>query len=216
MVLRILSLIKVVLIMSSLNAAWAKDISIKNVFQKPLILGASVSANYFTDSPGRTLALRHTDSKNILTIAKSGQAGRETLKEVNLSTLKDRTVIVGVDLFFWDSTKPDAKESIGALKRLMSQVEQKNIPIVLGEIPTLLPHMQPSIAPLNEAIREACKNYDKCHILPLNKILHQTLSDGYLTHRGKKYQLEELIPDGLHLVKPASEFLADKISEFWS
>lgn len=190
--------------------------TLKLLFQKPLILGASVSANYFTDSPGRTLALRHTESKNILTIARNGQAGRDTLKEVNLNTLKDRTVIIGVDLFFWDSTKPDAKESVGALKRLMSQVEQKNIPIVLGEIPTLMPHFQPSLTALNEAIRESCRNYDKCHVLPLNKILHQTVSDGYLFHKGKKYKLEELIPDGLHLVKPASEFLADKISEFWS
>lgn len=202
--------------MSSLNAAWAQGISIKTVFQKPLILGASVSANYFTDSPGRTLALRHTDSKNVLTIARNGQPGSETLKEVNLNTLKDRTVVIGVDLFFWDSTKPNAKESVAALQRLMSQVKQKNIPIVLGEIPTLMPNTQPSLMALNDAIRDACENYDKCHVLPLNKILHQVLTDGYLKHFGKKYQLEELIPDGLHLVKPASEYLADRIAEFWS
>lgn len=182
-----------------------------DVFKRPLIIGASVSDDFQTDSPGKELAFRYTKPSEIKTIAKNGRQGKDTLQLVNLNTLKDRTVIIGVDLFFWDSTKPNPKESIKALNKLISQARERDIPIVLGDIPTLLPQFQPSALNLNKELLQTCRDYEKCYILPLHDILHAVLADGYLVHREKKYTLEELIPDGLHLAKPASEYLADRI-----
>jgi hypothetical protein len=208
--------IKVIYYMTMFSSAsYAKEaltkIDVAEAFKKPLIIGASVSADYHADSPGKELAFRYTKPSEIKTIAKNGRAGKDTLQLVNLNTLKDRTIVVGVDLFFWDSTKPNPKESIKALNKLMSQVREKNIPIVLGDIPTLMPQYQPSALALNAELLRLCADYDKCYILPLNQILHTTLKDGYLTHRGQRYTLAELIPDGLHVVKPASQYLADQI-----
>lgn len=222
MVKRFLSnTLKVIFSMSLMNTASAatKSISTKykldEIFERPLILGASVSADYRTDSPGKRLALRYTSADKIRTIAMNGQEGRDTLKQVNLRALKDRTIVVGIDLFFWDSTKANPQESTKALQHLLSQVKEKNIPIVLGDIPTLMPQYQPSLAKLNQELQEACRSYEKCHLLPLNQILQKTITDGYLVHQGHKYHLEELIPDGLHLVKPASEYLADQIAKLF-
>lgn len=35
----------------------------EQIFERPLILGASVSADYLSFSPGKILALRYTDKK---------------------------------------------------------------------------------------------------------------------------------------------------------
>lgn len=197
------------------SSAFAKESIQKyvmdDVFKRPLIVGASVSDDYQTDSPGKELAFRYTKPSEIKTIAKNGRQGKDTLQLVNLNTLKDRTVIIGVDLFFWDSTKPNPKDSIKALNKLISQARERDIPIVLGDIPTLLPQFQPSALSLNKELLQMCQDYGKCYILPLHEILREVIADGYLTHRGKTYKLEELIPDGLHLAKPASEYLADRI-----
>jgi hypothetical protein len=37
------------------------------------------------------------------------------------------------------------------------------------------------------------------------------LSRGYLEFRGRKFTLKELLPDGLHVVDVASEYLAEDI-----
>jgi hypothetical protein len=184
---------------------------ISSALQKPLIVGASVSDDYLTDSPGKTLALRYTKRDQIKVIARNGTPGREVLKSVSASAVKNATVIIGVDLFFWDSLAPSPDESLKAMSRLVSLATQQNIPIVLGEVPELMPSRQHSVYSLNKKMQELCQNYSQCKILPLNAILHKTLTDGFLLQDGKKYGLDTLLPDGLHISKPASEYLADRI-----
>ncbi len=193
------------------EASQAQEKKVNEIFKKPLIVGASVSGDYQTSSPGKRLALRYTRDRDIKVIAQNGKSGKEVLKSVPDHQLKDRSAIIGIDLFFWDSFQSSPKESLEAMEKLVTQSKAQGIPLVLGEIPELVPHYQKSGPALNKRMRELCLGNSLCKILPLGEILTKTLIDGFLMHGGKKYEIEELLPDGLHLATPASEYLADQI-----
>lgn len=193
--------------------AMAAQTSVKEILQKPLIIGASVSAGYGTPSPGKRLALRYTTDANVRTIAQNGKPGKEVLRSISAKSLEDRTAIIGLDLFFWDSTHASAKVSIEALRSLVALAKKQNLPLVLGEIPGLLPSHQPSREALNLEMAQACRTYDRCVLLPLDEILHKVIADGSLEYKGKHYGLMDLLPDGLHLGPVAADYLADRILE---
>lgn len=85
------------------------------------------------------------------------------------------------------------------------------IPLILGEIPELLPGRQPGRAFLNNQIKKACQEYTQCHVMPFDKLHKQVMKDGYLTMYGKKQTIAQIVPDGLHLSPTAGEFLADEM-----
>src|SRR5687768_9532481 len=68
----------------------------EQLFSKPLIAGASVSANYGTASPGRSAALRFTPEENISTVARGGTPGREIALRLDHSALKGRSLIIAI------------------------------------------------------------------------------------------------------------------------
>ncbi len=184
---------------------------IHQMMKRPLIVGASVSADWSAKSPGKILALRYTKESEIKTVAFGGKSGRDVLKKVSLDNLGDRTIVIGVDLFFWDATLRSSDESLGELSKLMRAVKAHKIPIILGEVPMLLPGMQPQAATINKAIHKACEGYDQCTVLPFTSMLFKVLSEGSLQYQGKRYGLRELIPDGLHIGPIASQYIADSI-----
>lgn len=194
-----------------LFAADKQNVKLNKIMQRPLIVGASVSADHLSPSPGKVLALRYTEAKDIKVIARSGTMGKEVLKSVSETTMNDRSAIIGLDLFFWDSFAVSPQESLHAVDRIVSLASKKDIPIVLGEVPALVPFRQTSLGTINHKIIEACKKYAQCKILPLNMLLQKTLLNGYIEQGGKKHTIENLIPDGLHIARPASEYLADQI-----
>src|SRR5688572_6905011 len=56
--------------------------ALNKLMEAPLIAGASVSADYNSLSPGKTLALRYTAKSKILTRAQGGRHGVETVKTI--------------------------------------------------------------------------------------------------------------------------------------
>jgi hypothetical protein len=185
--------------------------NLQQLFQKPLIVGASVSADYFTESPGKLVALDYTSSDHIKVLAKNGKPSTHILSQVTESLVKDRTIIVGVDLFLWDSFTPSAAQTLEQMDRLIHLSEKYKIPVVLGEIPTLLPGTQKSAAIINRKLYEHCQSKVDCYVLPLHDLMVKTLTDGYIDHQGRRYDLQTLVPDGLHIARPASQFLAEQI-----
>lgn len=187
--------------------------NLKDVLKRPLIVGASVSGDFLTQSPGKRLALRYTTADQIKVIAANGKPGREMLKFVDKDTLRDRTAIIGLDLFFWDSFAARPHETLKEIERLVKLAEEKKIDLVLGEVPEFVPHLQKSAAAINQKIAEVCAAHPRCHRLALHSILMKTLRDGYVLQDGKKVPVENLLPDGLHISAPASEFLAEEIKK---
>jgi hypothetical protein len=177
--------------------------------QRPLITGASVSADLTTESPGKRLSLRYTDRASIRTIAQGGRSGRATISTLSASDFKDRTAIIAMDLFFWDSVMIDTYASLKALKYIVTLAKNLDVPLLLGEIPLLLPSRQPGANTLNDAIHSASKTHEKCFVMPFRELLLKVLQDGFLLIDGKQRCLEELIPDGLHLSDLGAEYLAD-------
>lgn len=185
----------------------------EQIFERPLILGASVSADYLSNSPGKRLALRYTDKKNIRIIAKNGCPGRETVKLIHETDLKDRTVAIGIDLFFWDSTLPSPQTSLHALHKFDQMMTEHRIPYVIGDIPELLPGWQQSRKEIQNEIHKLAKENPLCHLFSLDHLYKEVLRDGYIHYKGRQHQLWELIPDGLHIGDLAGNYLADKIAE---
>jgi hypothetical protein len=181
------------------------------VFRSPLILGASVSADYGTISPGRRASLRYTEPTRILAIAQGGAPGMEIVGRVRENDLQDRSVVIALDLFFWDSTLLDPDPSIAAVQRLTQWTAARGLPLLLGDIPLLLPGRQPQRERLNRAMRAQCTRTIRCILVPLDSLHQQVIRDGFLAIHGRRYTLHELVPDGLHLSPPASEFLADTL-----
>lgn len=200
---------------SSIAMAEASPSQVKDILQRPLIVGASVSADFLTPSPGKRLALKYTSNDQIKVIARNGKPAREVLRSVTESSLKDRTAIIGIDLFFWDSFGGSIQESFKALENLKTLSEKLKLPLVLGEIPELSPQFQPHARNLNAKIHELCKTENLCKVLPLNSMLRKVLIDGHITQNGQKYSLQSLLPDGLHISAPASEYLSKRILDLF-
>lgn len=190
-----------------------ENLDLKSILERPLIIGASVSGDFLAPSPGRILAERYTSPENIKVIAGNGRRGAEVLRSISDEILEDRTVVIGMDLFFWDSFNLSPSPALTQLTQFLERLDKKGIPFVLGEIPEFTSDYQMSIAPLNKAIHDSCSTYDSCRLLPLNHLLQTTIDEGFLIHRGKKFPLNELLPDGLHIGNVASEYLADRISD---
>lgn len=185
---------------------------LKAIMQKPLIIGASISADRISQSPAKKLALDYTKLDQIKKITRNGSGGFKILKDLHSVDLSDRTVILALDLFFWDSTlKSSLDLSFEQMDRLIHMADQRGIPLVLGEVPDLLPGFQPARQQLNDAIAKKCFMSKQCHMLALDSHLRRLRQDGYLTFAGKRFRLAELIPDGLHLSASASEFLAAEL-----
>lgn len=186
--------------------------SLEKLMQRPLILGASVSADRATASPGKRLALRYTKPTEIKTVAIGGMPSTKVLPSVSSKDLADRSIIIGIDLFFWDSTLQTPTASVEALKKLIAQAERMNVPLVVGEVPELIPGMQPSRVAINQAILKQCESSKNCYVMKLDSLLKQVLRDGYLNFKGRKYTLRELVPDGLHIGPIAGEEIANRLA----
>jgi len=206
-----------VLILQSVGC-WSRPaekqkLALPSLFARPLITGASVSANHGTASPGRRLALRFGADQKIKTAAFSGKPGREIEPQLTDDLMSDRSVILALDFFFWDSTIRASQPSLDAIDNLMKKAASHEVPIVLGDIPELLPFRQPARKELNRHLRRACESYARCTLLELDGLHQQLQRDGFIEMEGKKRTLSDIVPDGLHLSEVAANYLADFIVE---
>jgi len=185
---------------------------LQKIFRAPLIVGASVSAGHGTASPGDVASLRFVGRAQITNIARDGAYGKE-FANVAVSDLSRYSVIIGVDFLFWDSTLSDLSESQYVLHQFIRSARRAGVPLVLGDIPKLLPFIQDvGRDRLNEQIHAECLPKYHCRILKLDQ-LHQIAETGGLLIEGRLYHYGDLTADGLHLKPIASRHLARKIIE---
>lgn len=181
------------------------------MFEKPLIVGASISADWAAQSPGKKLSSRFNG--DIRVHARGGQSGASMLSSLSPRMLEDRSIVIGIDLFFWDSARADVSASLEAFRKLVLDTRRLGIPLIVGDIPELLPGFQPGRRELNQMIHRAEKANDHVRVVPLEDLYLRILRDHSLEIRGKKYSFFDLVPDGLHVGDVAAEFLADLIHD---
>ena len=200
-------------VMGSELAAGAAQNSLESEMGYPLILGASVSADQNSLSPGKKLAKRLNPNSDIKVVAKGGTTGLELLRSVKDASFEGRSSVIALDLFFWDSGLPDSAPSIAALKKLVAIAKSKKLPLALGSIPELLKGRQPGREKLNAAIEQECAAYSACAVMPFDELHKKLLKDGFLEIEGKRRTFKEMAPDGLHLAGFAGDYLAKKLEE---
>ncbi len=183
----------------------------ENLFAKPLIVGASISADWAAASPGKRLSSRFTS--DIRVIARGGQPGAKMLPQVRARDLEDRSIVIGFDLFFWDSARGSVEEASLQFRKMVIETKRLGIPFIVGDIPELLPGFQPGRRELNQMIRRAAAAHDHVYVVPLDELYTRILRDHSLEIGGRQYSFFDLVPDGLHIGETASEFLADLILE---
>jgi hypothetical protein len=195
------------LILISIAPAYALNPEV--AFRRPLIIGASVSADFKALSPGKRLALRYTQPANIVTFARFGRPAAWVLPALPKRMLEDRTIVVGLDLFFWDSLSPLTGHSVRLLRKLMAQVRARQLPIVLGEVPLLIAGLQPGRTRLNAALRAECSAYEQCYLMPLDQIHAELIHHELISASGAPFEAADLLADRLHLSDHGSEYLAN-------
>lgn len=179
--------------------------------KSPLIVGASVSADFMSDSPGKILASKYTSSGNIKKVAQWGAGSSDILGRIKDRHLKNTTAIIGLDFLFWDSVDSSVSEASKNIGSLIGLAKQKNIPVIFGDIPNLLSG-QAHRTGINAALRSQCATYSKCKIFSLSQLYAEVNRSKGLTIRGKFVRKDELLPDGLHLSQIASEEIARRLA----
>ena len=186
---------------------------VRGQFQRPFILGASISANLRTPGPAdrvlRRLGLAET---SVDRLAENGATARLLLPQVAPSRVAQASVVMAIDLFFWDATLPSLRRSLLALDRLVELTATHRTPTVLATIPdvTWRP-LQWARPELNRAIRKACEQNPHLHLLDLSRLNRKIEAEGGFWLGQDFYPMNDIAPDGIHLGAPACEYLAEHI-----
>lgn len=187
--------------------------ALKSRFERPLILGASISANLKTRGPAdralTQLGLGHVEP---MRLAANGQTSRELVEKLVLPHFERASVVLAIDMFFWDATLPSLKRSLSALERFVELTKTFEVPVVVATIPEVAwwP-FQAVRSELNLALRSAAARHPHFKLLDLETINHDLQRDGGFTLGNRRYTLEEVAPDGLHLSAYACEYLAERL-----
>lgn len=185
--------------------------SLQEMMARPLMTGAGVTSSSTVPSPGMVLAQKYSTSQSAIVVARSGAKGVDVIPLITDSTLNGRSIVIGVDLMFWDSTLGNIGPSIAALENLINRSAARKIPVVIGDIPSLLGFLQGQRSTLNQKIRELCVAEKGCRILPLDAINQELTNKGFIEFNNRRYTRSDLLPDGLHLSRIGSEIIATQL-----
>lgn len=189
------------------------------VFDRPLIAGASVSADFGATSPGRYIAEMVGVKPLIIAHIGSSGSASELLPELTPEVLSNASVIIALDIMFWDSWRKDCARGIQAAHTLFDKAVEAQVPIILGTVPkievdfiTLVVagveiHQQRCVEELNTVIRALCTLKNHCLLIDLANFYVEIQSGMVIDN--DHYTFKDLMPDGLHL----SETLSKKIAE---
>ncbi|MFI5362417.1 MAG: SGNH/GDSL hydrolase family protein [Elusimicrobiota bacterium] len=189
-----------------------RDAFAKPLFQKTLVVGASVSSDFKTASPGRRVARRLGTEAELVERARPGATGAEIVSTLTDADFAKASVVVGIDLFFWDSRR-DCQTGLVAVDLFFKKAAEHRTPVVVGNIPALRTGLfgigGSCREALNARIASACS--ENCVLIDLDRLWTQAAKNGSLIVAGRKLSTSELLPDGLHLSPEASELVADRI-----
>jgi len=186
-----------------------EDAALRALFARPLIVGASISSDFRTASPGRRLARRLGTEDALVSKARAGASGAAIVAALADEDFARASVVVGVDLFFWDSVR-GCDAGLAAVDDLFARDKPRRTPLVIGNIPAL--RESSCRERLNARIAAGCKAAPACALLDLDAMYKEAAAAGGADLDGRRHALSEILPDGLHLSDVGSELVARKLA----
>ncbi|HEX4923824.1 MAG TPA: hypothetical protein VFV50_07050 [Bdellovibrionales bacterium] len=187
--------------------------AVRRALRAPLVVGASVSAEYATKSPARrAMGILGIEDRALTKFAKFGARAKALLPLVNYELVQRHTAVIATDVVFWDTLSWNAASTVAALQDFGARIDELAIPVVLGTAPLLKNHwFQPGLKQVNAAVREACETFENFHLLDLERIYETIRSQNGFSIGGRYYSVADVAPDALHLSNAACEFVAYEI-----
>ena len=196
-------------------AAPDPDARARALFQHPLIIGASVSSGFRAETPARKLARRFGTNDAVVSLAVPGASGARMVQDLTDERLAIATVVVGVDLFFWDAPR-ECAAGLAAVDELFKRIKPRQTPLIVATVPAL--HAPMGIGggsdcrdQLNPKIAKSCKEDPTCVLLDLNALYAKAAADGGVDVDGKRVAFRDILSDGLHPSDAGSELVAHAI-----
>lgn len=184
-----------------------KNFSHSELFSRPLILGASISAGYGTQDggPGSVLARMLNPLSQITNLAKNGATSVQSTSRVDFKKYNP-TLIMGFDLFFWDVARSQIDSNFESHTRsLFKAFQDLNAPVILGQLPEV-----PSF--LSGKFSSLIKNAKKVNLLleelasKDSKVVLYNPLECLLSMDSSEY-----FSDGLHLSRKGNQYCANYI-----
>lgn len=128
---------KLILIFTILAISMTSVAQDSCLFERPLIIGASVSAGFGANQggPGMLMALEINPNAKGIYQARNGVTSMSLLRRHKVPE-PGPSVVMGLDLFFWDAGKGSCGEEfrLSTLK-FIELYKEKGVPLILGKIP---------------------------------------------------------------------------------
>lgn len=176
---------------------------------RPLVVGASMSAQHLAPDPGTLLARDHGSQKAVTRRAFSHQPSTVILPSVGDQDLAGASLVFALDLFFWDSKAGECRAAVQRVEEFAQRVRAARRPIVIGNIP---PKGAPCDAVVSQRIESLCAAMPaQCVVSDLRGLAEAAERDGSVLVNGVPVSKAELYPDGLHPSELGSRLLANGI-----
>ena len=153
------------------------------LFSQPLVVGASVSAGYLAGGlgPSSIMAKKLNDQADIQNISHAHKTSLESLQMGKNGTpynkLPTPSVVMGLDLFFWDAAKRECgADFITKTNDFFQFYQDKNVPMIIGKLPkgitqpsgyNRLNGDNPCTDPINELLEKKCTLEKNCILYDL-------------------------------------------------
>lgn len=226
-----LPLIFTFILVSSFAIAESKDLCL---FERVLIVGASVSEGYKASpgGPGMVIAKTLNPKAKLENRAKAERKSAETLIGHKIPR-PNPTIVMGLDLFFWDAAQNDCGEDFKSIARNFFAIySAKKIPMIIGKLPRGV--SEPSgynvlnqnncAAEINRFLSEECKLENNCLIYDPKQCFDKIKQEAkekfgaensqekteYLKQKMKLYFVDDLHPSKTGNTFCATQFISSK------
>ena len=184
----------------------------RELFARPLILGASISANFVRKGPADRALERLGGQPRPVRLAGNGMTARRLSRRLDREAVAKASVVIAIDYLFWDASVPNLAKSLAALRKLVSLTEEEGVPLFLATIPKVTFKLwQWNREAINEALRAEAKAHPHVILIDLDQMNREITRKGSFRIGRERFAPDQIAPDGIHLSSAASEYVALEI-----
>lgn len=109
------------------------------LFERPLVIGASVSAGYGTSTAGPA-AILSRELNPAAKVTNRSISGATSMSATSFFPKELPSIVLGFDMFFWDTVRSSCDEAFETQTRaFFHRYQSAGVPMVIGKIPVNAP-----------------------------------------------------------------------------